>query len=101
MITRKLILAFVRVHILYHASKDEIYGSWMMEELGRHGYSISPGTLYPILHEMEKEGLLNSRRVVVGGKVMRIYRITEKGRKLLEDAREKVRELFEEIMEEM
>ncbi|MDI3496809.1 PadR family transcriptional regulator [Archaeoglobus sp.] len=100
MITRKLILGFARVHILYHASKEEIYGSWMIEELGRHGYSISPGTLYPILHEMEREGLLRSRKVVVDGRVRKMYRITEKGRKLLDDAREKVKELFEEIMEE-
>lgn len=100
MITKKLILGFARVHILYHASKGEIYGSWMMEELERHGYSVSPGTIYPILHEMEREGLLKSRKVVVGGKVRRMYRITEKGQELLEDARKKVKELFDEIMEE-
>lgn len=97
---RKLFLGFVRVHILYHASKREVYGSWMMEELSRHGYSLSPGTLYPILHEMEKDGLLNSKKVVVGGKVRKVYRITEKGMEVLEIAKSKVKELFSEIIED-
>jgi hypothetical protein len=30
----------------------------MIEELGRHGYRISPGTLYPLLHNLEKKGYL-------------------------------------------
>ncbi len=98
--SQKMFLGFVRIHILYHASKGEIYGAWMMKELSRHGYSISPGTIYPILHEMERDGLLKSRKVVVRGKVRRVYRITEKGREILENARNKIRELFNEILEE-
>ncbi|AGK60834.1 transcriptional regulator, PadR family [Archaeoglobus sulfaticallidus PM70-1] len=99
MLDRKLFLGFVRVHILYHASKGEIYGAWMMKELARHGYSLSPGTLYPILHEMERDGLLQSKKVVVNGKVRKVYRITEKGLKMLEMAKKRVKELFSEVME--
>ncbi|WP_394335551.1 MULTISPECIES: PadR family transcriptional regulator [unclassified Archaeoglobus] len=99
MLERKLFLGFVRIHILYHASKEEIYGVWMMKELERHGYTLSPGTLYPILHEMERDGLLKSRSVVVEGKVRRVYRITEKGLEALEQAKRRVRELFSELME--
>ncbi len=99
MIDRKLFLGFVRVHILYHASKEEIYGAWMLRELERHGYAISPGTLYPILHEMERDGLLESRKVVVDGKVRKVYRATGKGLEVLDLARERVRELSEELFE--
>jgi len=40
----------IRLHILHHAAEEELYGHWMIEELGRHGYRVSPGTLYPMLH---------------------------------------------------
>lgn len=49
-------LAFIKIHILHHACKEEIYGVGMMEELGRHGYKIGPGLLYPTLAKMEKTG---------------------------------------------
>ncbi|MDR9460005.1 MAG: PadR family transcriptional regulator, partial [Dehalococcoidia bacterium] len=59
-------LGFIKIHILYHASRDPIYGVEILEELGRHGYRLSPGTLYPTLHRLEKEGYLESRSKVVG-----------------------------------
>ena len=96
---RKFFLGFVRVHILYHASKEEIFGVEIMKELKRHGYDISPGTLYPILHSFEKEGLLKSRSENVGGKMRRYYRITEEGIKILDDAKKKIQELVDEVME--
>ena len=76
---RNIFLGFIRIHILYHASKEEIFGVKIMKELERHGYSISPGTLYPILHSLENQGYLTSRKEVVEGKVRKYYRITKKG----------------------
>ncbi|MDY6964869.1 MAG: PadR family transcriptional regulator [Halobacteriota archaeon] len=99
MLDRKFFLGFVRVHILYHASKEEIFGVEIMDELKKHGYDISPGTLYPILHSFEKEGLLKSRSENVGGKMRRYYRITEAGQGILDDARKKIQELVDEVME--
>ncbi|RLI81624.1 PadR family transcriptional regulator, partial [Archaeoglobales archaeon] len=89
---------FIRIHILYHASKEKICGVEMMNELRRHGYSVSPGTLYPILHSLENEGFLRSERENVGGKIRKYYKSTEKGREILEEAREKIRELVDEVM---
>ena len=97
---KDLYLGFVRIHILYHASKERVFGTWLMEELGRHGYAIGPGTLYPILHRLEEMGLLVSEREVVGGKQRRYYRITETGRAALDEARKHTQELINEIMEE-
>jgi PadR family transcriptional regulator PadR len=95
-----LVGGLVRLHILHHAAKEAIFGLGIMEELSRHGYDISPGTLYPILHSLEKQGLLKSKENFVAGKRRRIYRATPKGKTSLEDAKIKVRELFGELFEE-
>ncbi len=96
---RKIFLSFVRVHILYHAVNEDIFGIELIEDLKRHEYKISPGTLYPILHKLEKDGYLSSRTENVAGKIRRYYRATEKGNSLLIKAKEKIRELFHEIIE--
>ncbi len=59
---RDLYSGMIRLHILHHAGRQAIFGAGMAEELARHGYKISPGTLYPILHGLEKRGYLESRR---------------------------------------
>jgi len=71
----------------------------MIEELHHHGYRISPGTLYPLLHSLEKNGLLRSREVRAGRWVRREYRATTEGHKALRAAKKRVRELFGEIFE--
>ena len=98
MLERKFFLGFIRIHLLYHASKEDIYGVEMIEELRRHGYNISPGTLYPILHSLEKEGFLKSKSENVDGKIRKYYRITKKGKKILKNARKKIQELIDEVM---
>lgn len=90
----------VRLHILYHASKEPIFGLGIIEELRRHGYSLSAGTLYPMLHSMEEAGYLRSTPRIVDGKTRRNYAITAKGRNALASAKEKVRELFGELFED-
>lgn len=90
----------IRLHILHHASKRAIFGLWLIEELARHGYRISPGTLYPLLHSMEQGGHLRSEKKEEGGRIRRVYRITPKGQMALEEAKEKVKELFSELFEE-
>ena len=93
-------LGFIKIHILYHASKEPIYGVEIRAELGRHGYQLSPGTLYPTLHRLEKDAYLERQSRVVAGKVRKYYTITEKGRGALSEARSKIRELVTEVIEE-
>lgn len=88
----------VRLHILYHAAKEEIHGAWLTEELARHGYRISPGTLYPTLHRLEVDGLLVSQPRVVGGRARRVYRATEAGEQALDDDRKALAELARELL---
>jgi DNA-binding PadR family transcriptional regulator len=99
-VLRHLFTGFVRLHILYHASKESICGVEIMEELRHHGYQIGPGTLYPILHGLESSGYLSSADEVVEGKRRKNFRITRRGKKLLEEAREKLKELASEIIDD-
>lgn len=88
----------VRLHVLHHASEGQLHGSWMAEELASHGHPISPGTLYPTLHAMEREGLLRSRRRVVDGRARRVYRATPAGRRALRETKGALRELADELL---
>jgi PadR family transcriptional regulator, regulatory protein PadR len=92
-------LGFIRIHILYHASQEEVFGLELMAELTRHGYQVGAGTLYPILHGLEEKQMLTSQRKLVDGKLRRYYLITQKGKKALAEARSKAGELIKEIME--
>ena len=96
-ILRKLFLGFIHIHILSHSKKKPIYGMWMIDELKRHGYDISPGTIYPIFHSLEKNGLIVSENVNVNGKIRKYYNITKKGIDILEETKEKVKELTKEL----
>ncbi|EJE7235160.1 helix-turn-helix transcriptional regulator [Clostridium sporogenes] len=98
-IIRKLFLGFIHIHILHHAKKEPFYGSWMIEELKKHGYEISAGTLYPILHKLQKNGALKVEDKIVDGKIRKYYSITQLGENLLNEAKEKAYELFKEIKE--
>ena len=100
MLDREFFLGFIKIHILYHASKEPIFGVEIAKELARHGYSISPGTLYPMLHRLEKEGYLESSSKVVNGKVRRYYQATAEGKLVLEQSKKKIRELVTEVIEE-
>lgn len=97
---RDLYSGLIKLHILHHAAKEPIFGLAMIEELGRHGYKLSPGTLYPLLHGLEERGYLRAREERVGRSMRRVYRATASGRRALDAAKEKVRELFGELLEE-
>jgi PadR family transcriptional regulator PadR len=99
-VLRDFFLGFIKIHILYHAGQEPVYGLELIEELGRHGYQLSPGTLYPVLHGLEQNGYLVSEKQVVGGKRRKYYTLTEQGRAALDEARARIRELVEEVLAE-
>jgi DNA-binding PadR family transcriptional regulator len=99
MIERKFFLGFIRLHILHHAKYESIFGLWMIEELKRHGYSVSPGTMYPILHNLEADGYLKSTKKKVNGKIRKYYNITESGSEMLVDGIKKAQELLKELVQ--
>jgi DNA-binding PadR family transcriptional regulator len=99
-VLRDLFLGFIRIHILYHASHGSVFGLSLIRELRRHGYDVSPGTLYPMLHRLEKAGHLRREDRLVSGKVRKYYTITEEGKAALAEAKARIRELTDEVLEE-
>ncbi len=96
-VLRKLFLGFIQIHILHHAKEKPVFGQFMLEELKEHGYEVSPGTLYPIFHNLEKAGHLTMESKIHNGKVRKYYSITKKGETVLEQAKEKIKELTGEL----
>jgi DNA-binding PadR family transcriptional regulator len=98
MTVREFLRGAVTLHVLHHAAQSPVNGAWLSSELADHGYRISPGTLYPLLHRLEADGLLRSRREVVGGRARRSYTVTSAGEKALEQLRHALRELADEVL---
>ncbi|WP_084079971.1 PadR family transcriptional regulator [Edaphobacter aggregans] len=96
---RDIFAGLIRLHVLHHASREPIYGLEMLHELSRHGYRLGPGTLYPLLHGMEAQGLLRSKTICESGRTRRVYKATAAGRRALSEGHEKVRELLREMDE--
>ena len=96
---RGFFLGFIKIHILHHAAEEAVYGLALISELRRHGYELSPGKMYPVLHELEEARYLRRIDRVVNGKVRKYYTITRQGAEALADSREKIRELVGELLE--
>jgi PadR family transcriptional regulator len=97
---RNIYPGLIRLHVLYHAARGPLFGLEMIRELRRHGYELSAGTIYPLLHNMEKAGYLKSKRKLTNGRFRRFYQATPLGRRTVKQARARVRELFGELFEE-
>jgi DNA-binding PadR family transcriptional regulator len=96
---REILLSFWKVHILHHAGEEPVHGQWILTELRRHGYELSPGTLYPLLQRMERLGWLRSKADPGGGRrARRDYRLTREGHKVLALVREQIGELYAEVV---
>lgn len=98
-ILREFFLGFIRIHILHHAAAEGVYGLGMIEELARHGYELSPGTMYPLLHTMERGGYLTCEVRHVNGRPRKYYTITRRGGEVLAEARKRLSELIGEAVE--
>ena len=94
---QELLKGLIRLHILHHAAKSGFYGQWMIQELARHGYTLSPGTLYPMLHGLERRGYLKSKVVRSGRTFRRVYTATAKGKDADRVLKVQVRELIGEL----
>lgn len=98
---REILLSFWKAHILHHAEARAIHGQWIAAELRRHGYEISPGTLYPLLARLARRGWLACRTGRGRGpRARKDYRLTAKGAKVLKLVREQIKELYEEVVVE-
>jgi PadR family transcriptional regulator PadR len=97
MIDRDFMRGFVKLYTLWRASKGEVYGVQIMQEMRLLGFNLSPGTLYPALHALKAERDVTVSRRVVNGKIRKCYRATAKGRKELKEVRERLVVLMRKI----
>jgi DNA-binding PadR family transcriptional regulator len=81
---REIVLGLWKIHILHHASEGGVVGNHLLQELRQRGYDVSPGTLYPLLHRMERNGWLRSQTDDSGPKAPRSYELTAAGREILQ-----------------
>jgi DNA-binding PadR family transcriptional regulator len=95
---RDFLLGFVKIHVLQHASRAPVYGFALIDELGRHGYRLGPGSLYPLLHRLERAGFIARVDRIVGGRIRKYCISTEAGERALDEARMKIRELVDEVL---
>ena len=97
---REIRLGIWKIHILHHAASREVWGLWLLEELAEHGHHLSPGTLYPALARMERNGWLRRRKSGRHPRARQLYRITPDGRRLLRALRREVAELYREVVDD-
>lgn len=93
---REILLGFWKVHILHHAAQGPVVGQWMIRELRRHGYEVSPGTMYPMLARMQRLGWLKQPKS--GQRGRKEYKLTAKGREALSFLQDQVDELYREVV---
>ncbi len=98
-VEREILLSFWKVHILHHAASEPVIGQWALRELRRHGYEVSPGTVYPMLARMEERGWLRCKVDPSGGaRARREYSLTKKGHEVLALLRQQLEELHREVV---
>ena len=98
-VEREILLSFWKIHILHHAEKEPVVGQWIIRELRRHGYEVSPGTLYPMLARMCDRDWLKCKVDPQGGlRARKEYSLTMKGSEVLRLLRTNVEELYRELI---
>lgn len=77
-----------QVLVLSLLAEEPMYGYRIAKELERRSegyFDFKEGTLYPLLHRMEKEGLVKGKwQVVERGPSRKYYSLTQEGKKVLE-----------------
>ncbi|MEM3852260.1 MAG: helix-turn-helix transcriptional regulator [Methanomassiliicoccales archaeon] len=83
-LTRYLEGGLFRPYVIWLCSKGPVSGTDVLEAEKMHSHYLSPGKLYPVLHQLLEDGLLEEEIRVEHGKVHKYYTATEKGRLALE-----------------
>lgn len=89
-INKELMKGSTVILVLTLLGGKDMYGYEMTKELERRSdglFTLKEGTLYPILHTLEVERLVDAYWSEEGGRKRKYYRITEQGRKRLGEKR--------------
>lgn len=89
--SKELLKGSTHLLILSILKKEDLYGYRIIRELecaSENAFEMTEGTLYPILHALEKEGALESYWYEIDGRNRKYYHITKKGLKMLAEKQE-------------
>lgn len=95
---REIRLGIWKIHILFHAAQRDVWGTWLLDELAEHGHQLSPGTLYPALARMERNGWLERKGNATHAHARHVFRTTAEGGRLLQTLRRELTVLYEEVV---
>ncbi len=88
-IDKSLMSGSTTLLILRLLENTDMYGYQMIEELEKRSqnvFSLKAGTLYPLLHTLEQQKMIESYETTTeNGRPRKYYRITKAGRKMLEE----------------
>ena len=100
-VRRELMMGNIEPLLLYLILEMPMYGYQIIRELEKRSqgyFKFKEGTLYPVLHRMEGEGLIAAEwRVLDSGRQRKYYAITPKGAKALVEKRAEWRELLNAV----
>lgn len=86
-INKSLLTGSTTMLILKLLEGKDMYGYQMIEELAKRSdntFSLKAGTLYPLLHTLEEQGMINSYdENADSARVRKYYSITKKGQGIL------------------
>ncbi len=95
---RSLINGMIKLFILQRAQHESVYGGALIKALRKFDYTVSPGTLYPLLHTLEQTKLLKSHTTTVQGRVRRYYKLTPLGRGCYTEAQHTLAAFVQEML---
>jgi len=100
-IDKSLMTGSTTMLVLSLLSREEMYGYQMITELSRRSdktFELKEGTLYPILHTLEADGLVTVReKEAERGRPRKYYHITRKGLRVLKEKKEEWNTFTEKV----
>ena len=88
----------VKLIVLHQANLGPVYGGRLSKYFHSLGYAISPGSLYPLLHSMEKANLMRCHIRIFKGRARKYYELTPQGQDCLEASRKEAEEIVREVI---
>ena len=89
---KKQTMDHAQLLVLSLLAGEDMYGYQMIVELARrsdHTFEMKEGTLYPVLHGLERDGAVEAyQQEAPTGRVRKYYHLTRKGTKRLKEKQE-------------
>ena len=82
------------------SESDKMYGyeiTQKVKALTKGKIDISEGALYPILHRLEHQGVLDTEKVYIGKRVRKYYSVTSSGKEVITEKTNEINDFIETL----